>query len=266
VVSSSANSGAFSSLRRLFAAKALVIAEHNGSAPNGATLSAITAAAQLSKDSKVTVLFAGSTADNAAKVGSSLNGVSNVLVAKNAGFDNPIAEKYAPLIASLQKEHNFTHIVAPSTTFGKNILPRVAATLDVSPITDVVAIQEENTFKKPIYAGNAIATVKSNDPVKLLTVRGTAFAKAAAGGSSAPVSEVSTAPVQDDRVQYLGSEIAKSDRPELTAASIVVSGGRALKSKENFKIIETLADAFGAAGLCCFFSFVGGVSLKGLDQ
>jgi electron transfer flavoprotein alpha subunit len=233
-------------LLRLFASKALVVGEHNGTAINGSTLSAITAASKLS-EGKVTLLLLGSNADGAAKSGATLQGVEKVLLARS--FDHPVAETLTPLVASLQKEHNFSHIVAPSTSFGKNFIPRLGANLDSSPISDVIEIKSEDTFKRPIYAGNAIATVKSNDKIKLMTVRGTAFAKAVAGSSTAPISEVAPVAGSEDLSKWEGAEIAKADRPELTAAPIVVSGGRALGSKEKFKIIEDLADTFGAAGM-----------------
>jgi len=231
--------------RRFFAAKALVVGEHSNGALNGATLSAISAGSKLGEGGKVTLLLVGSNADAAAKAAASVAGVEKVLVAKS--LDHALAEAVAPLIANVQKENKFTHILAPASSFGKNVLPRVGAELDASPITDVIEIKSEDTFKRPIYAGNAIATVKSSDSVKLITVRGTAFPKAAEGqASAAPIAEVA-APAAPDTVSFEGSEIAKSDRPELTSASIVVSGGRALKSKENFAIIESLADAFGGA-------------------
>ena len=159
------------------------------------------------------------------------------------------AENMTTLLLQLQKAHNFSHIVGVSSNSGKNVLPRVAAKLDVAPLSDVVAVKDADTFERPMYAGNVIATIKSSDPVKVLTVRATAFAKAGArSGAAAPIeAHAATGALDAGRATFVAEELAKSERPDLTAASVVVSGGRALKSGENFKLLYALADKLGAA-------------------
>lgn len=221
----------------------LVYAEHDNASLKKATLSTVTAASQMGSD--VHVLVAGSgcqaVADEAAKVA----GVSKVLLADNAAYEHQLAENIALLVKDLAA--NYSHIVAPATTTGKNFMPRVAALLDVSMVSDITAVVDANTFDRPIYAGNATATVKSSEDKIVVTVRTTAFDAAAAEGGSASVEAVSD--VQDaGKSSFVGEELAESDRPELTSADIVVSGGRALASGENFeKYIEPLADKLGAA-------------------
>lgn len=220
----------------------LVYAEHDNASLKDATLAVVTAAAQLGE---VHVLVAGqgcaAVADQAAKVA----GVAKVLLADDAAYANQLAENVAPLVAGLMA--NYDAFLAPATAHGKNIAPRVAASLDVMQISDILSVESADTFTRPIYAGNAIATVQSVDAKKVITVRGTAFAKADASGGSASVEAVSGA--GDAGISsFAGAEIAKLERPELTSAKIIVSGGRALKDSETFKqVIFPLADKLGAA-------------------
>lgn len=176
-----------------------------------------------------------------------IDGVTKVLVAESDAFIGFIPEALTPLILAAQKQFNFTHIVAGASAFGKSLLPRVAAKLDVSPISDVIAIKSADTFVRTIYAGNAIMTLKCNDAIKILTVRGTNFEAAAEGSATAPIENGPTGEYKTDMATFVSQEITKSDRPELTAASVIVSGGRGLKSGDNFKILYDLADKFGGA-------------------
>lgn len=220
----------------------LVIAEHDNSTLKGATLNAVTAATQMGGDLHVLVAGAGcgAVAEEAAKVA----GVSKVLVADAAAYEHQLAENMSKLVAELGKD--YSHIVAPATTTGKNFLPRVSALLDVAQISEITAVESENTFQRPIYAGNAIATVESLDSIKVITVRGTAFDAAATEGGSAAVEAVGT--VHDAGISsFVGEEVAVSDRPELTAAKVVISGGRGMGNGENFSMLETIADKLGAA-------------------
>ncbi len=221
----------------------LVIAEHDNKALNGATLNVVAAAQKIGGD--ITVLVAGSGAQAVADQAAKVAGVSKVLLADDAAYANQLAENVAKLVAELGK--GYSHILAASTTTGKNILPRAAALLDVSMITDIVAVESGNTFKRPIYAGNAIATVQSDEAIIVGTVRGTAFDPVAAEGGSAAVEVVSEA--KDAGIsKFVSEEIVKSERPELTAARIVVSGGRGVGSGENYhKVLDPLADKLGAA-------------------
>lgn len=221
----------------------LVYAEHDNTELKSATLSTITAATKI--DSDVHVLVAGANARAVADSAAQVAGVSKVLLADNAAFANQLAENVAPLVVELAG--GYTHIIAPATTTGKNFLPRVAALLDVSMVSDITAVIDAKTFERPIYAGNAIATVQTSEDKVVLSVRGTAFDAAAATGGSAAVESVS-AGSDAGKSTFVKEELAKSDRPELTSANIVVSGGRALASGENFtKYIEPLADKLGAA-------------------
>ena len=221
----------------------LVIAEHDNKALNGATLNVVAAAQKIGGD--ITVLVAGSGTQAVADAAAKVAGVSKVLLADDAAYANQLAENVAKLVAELGK--GYTHILAASTTTGKNILPRAAALLDSSMITDVIAVEGPKTFKRPIYAGNAIATVESAESVVLATVRGTAFDPVAAEGGSAAVEAV--AATGDAGIsKFVSEEIVKSERPELTAARIVVSGGRGVGSGENYhKVLDPLADKLGAA-------------------
>ena len=221
----------------------LVIAEHDNKALNGATLNVVAAAQKIGGD--ITVLVAGSGAQAVADQAAKVAGVSKVLLADDAAYANQLAENVAKLVAELGK--GYSHILAASTTTGKNILPRAAALLDVSMITDIVAVDSAKTFKRPIYAGNAIATVESSEAIVVGTVRGTAFDPVAAEGGSAAV-EAASVTGDAGISKFVSEEIVKSERPELTAARIVVSGGRGVGSGENYhKILDPLADKLGAA-------------------
>lgn len=221
----------------------LVIAEHDNKALNAATLNVVAAAQKIGGD--ITVLVAGSGAQAVADQAAKVAGVSKVLLADDAAYANQLAENVAKLVASIGA--GYSHILAASTTTGKNILPRAAALLDVSMITDIIAVEGPKTFKRPIYAGNAIATVESSESVVVATVRGTAFDPVAAEGGAASV-EAATATGDAGISKFINEEIVKSERPELTAARIVVSGGRGVGSGENYhKILDPLADKLGAA-------------------
>jgi electron transfer flavoprotein alpha subunit len=220
---------------------ALVIAEHDNASLKGSTLNTVTAAAQCGGD--VHILIAGHNCGAAAEAASKVAGVSKVLVADAAQFAEGLAENIAEQALALAKA--YSHILAPATAYGKNILPRVAAKLDVGQISEITKVDSPDTFERPIYAGNAIATVQSTDPIKVITVRTTGFDAAATGGSAA-VENVT--PVADSgKSAFVSREVAKSDRPELTAAKVIVSGGRGMGSGDNFKILEPLADRLGAA-------------------
>lgn len=222
----------------------LVIAEHSNSSLRPSTLNAITAAQKLGSD--IAVLVAGSGVHAVAEELSKCAGVTKVIIADKSELEHQLPENTATFIATFAK--SFTHIIAPATAFGKNLLPRLAALLDTQMISDVLEIISADTFKRPVYAGNAIATVQSSDGLKLLTVRTTAFDPASTSGGSALIENIDTASVTaPDKAKFVSAELTKSARPELTAAKVVVSGGRALGSKENFAIIEQLADKLGAA-------------------
>jgi electron transfer flavoprotein alpha subunit len=222
--------------------KTLVLVEHEGGQIKDATLSAVTAAAKLGE---VHLLVAGANAGPVAEQAAKIAGVGKVHVADGAQFEHGLAENVAPLAAELMGHHDA--FLAPATTTGKNVAPRVAALLDVMQISDILSVEDENTFTRPIYAGNAIATVRSNDPKKVITVRGTAFDKAPAEGGSGTVEAVSGG-ADAGLSRFVGQEVAHSERPELTSASIIVSGGRALASAEQFHaLIDPLADKLGAA-------------------
>ena len=221
---------------------ALVLAEHDNSTLKDATLAAVTAAGQLGGE--VHILVAGSNAQGAADAAAKVAGVTKVLLADDPAYANALAENVAPLAAGLMA--NYDAFVAPATSRGKNIAPRVAAALDVGQISEILSVEGPDTFTRPIYAGNAIATVKSSDAKIVLTVRGTAFAKAASEGGSATIETVG-GPGDAGISTFVGAELTESARPELTAAKIIVSGGRALGSGEKFHdIMEPLADALGA--------------------
>ncbi len=222
---------------------ALVIAEHDNASIKGATLNTVTAAAQAGGD--VHVLVAGSNAGAAAAAAAQIAGVSKVIHADSAAFEHGLAENVAAQVLAIAGA--YSHIVFPATASGKNIAPRVAAKLDVGQVSDITKVVSADTFERPIYAGNAIATVQATDAVKVLTVRTTGFDPAAATGGSAAVETVAAA-ATSAAVTFVGSEIAKNDRPELTAAKIIVSGGRALGSSEKFtEVMTPLADKLGAA-------------------
>mmetsp|Transcript_23216 Transcript_23216/g.60744 ORF Transcript_23216/g.60744 Transcript_23216/m.60744 type:complete len:332 (+) Transcript_23216:43-1038(+) len=223
-------------------ASSLVLAEHDGATLSDATRSAINAASQLGD---VAVLVCGSEADTAAAAAGKTAGVSKVLYSKtdSAGF---IPETIAPVVLASQSQFNFSHIIAGASAVGKNVLPRVAAKLDVSMVSEVTSIESEDTFTRLIYAGNAVCKVKSNDAVKIMTVRPTNFDPAATDGGAGDTADVEAAPAQD-MSSFVGQELSKSDRPSLTAASTVVAGGRGLKDGDNFEMLNTMADKLGAA-------------------
>ncbi|MFZ5556037.1 MAG: electron transfer flavoprotein subunit alpha/FixB family protein [Pseudomonadota bacterium] len=221
---------------------ALVLAEHDNVALKSATLHAVTAATQLS--SEVHLLVAGGGCRSVAEAAAKIAGVAKVLLADADAVKDELAENLAPLLVKLAP--NYTHLLAPATAFGKNVMPRVAALLDVAQVSDTIAIKSPDTFVRPIYAGNALATVQSADAIKVLTVRTTAFDAAAAEGGSAAV-ETIDAPADAGVSKVVGRELTRSARPELTSARVVVSGGRGLGSAENFKLLEQLADRLNAA-------------------
>ncbi|MFI8479010.1 electron transfer flavoprotein subunit alpha/FixB family protein [Pseudomonas sp. NPDC078700] len=220
----------------------LVVAEHTNDALAAATLNTIAAAQAIGGD--IHVLVAGSGCGAAAEAAGKVAGVSKVLVADNAAFAHQLPENVAPLIAELGA--GYSHILAAATTNGKNFLPRVAAQLDVDQISEIIAVESPDTFKRPIYAGNAIATVQSSAAIKVITVRSTGFDPVAAEGGSAAVEAVS-AGADSGKSAFVGEELAKSDRPELTAAKIVISGGRGMQNGDNFKHLYAVADKLGAA-------------------
>lgn len=220
---------------------ALVIAEHDNASLKGSTLNTIAAAAQCGSD--VHVLVAGHQCAAVAAAAAQIAGVAKVLVADAPQFEHGLAENVAAQVLAIASA--YTHILAPATAFGKNIAPRVAAKLDVSQISEITKVDAPDTFERPIYAGNAIATVQSSDAIKVITVRTTGFDAAGTGGAAATEN---LTPVADaGKSAFVSREFAKSDRPELTAAKIIVSGGRGMGSGENFKILEPLADKLGAA-------------------
>ena len=220
----------------------LVIAEHDNSSLNVATLNAVTAAQAIGGD--IDILVAGTGCQDAAAQAAQVAGINKVLVADNEAYANSLAENVAPLIAEVGA--GYSHILATATTTAKNIMPRAAALLDVQAISDISAVVSADTFKRPIYAGNVIASVQSSDAIKVLTVRGTAFDAAAADGGSASVEAVASAH-NAELSSFVGEEVAVSDRPELTAAEIVISGGRGMGNGENFHMLYSIADKLGAA-------------------
>jgi len=225
-------------------ASTLVLADHENNQNLGAgTLSAITAASKLGD---VNVLVAGSGCEGVAKQAAAVAGVSKVFVADKPSYGRMLPENVAPLVVDVAKANGITHVLAAATASGKSIIPRAAALLDVSPVSDILSVESENSFVRPIYAGNALATVESGDAVKLLTVRTTAFEKAAAEGGSGEVVAVDN-DSNAELSQWMSEELSQSDRPELGGARVVVSGGRGLKSGDNFELLYNLADKMGAA-------------------
>lgn len=220
----------------------LVIAEHDNAALKAATLNAVSAAAKIGGE--VHILVAGQGAQAVAEAAAKVAGVAKVLLADDAAYAHPLPENVAPLVVTLAK--GYGHVLAAASSEGKNLLPRVAALLDVAAISDITGVVSADTFERPIYAGNAIATVKSADPIKVVTVRTTAFEAAAATGGSATVESIAGTG-DAGSAKFVGQELTKSERPELTQAKIVVSGGRGMQSGENFKLLEALADKLGAA-------------------
>jgi electron transfer flavoprotein alpha subunit len=220
----------------------LVIAEHNNQHLNPASLSALSAATQLGDS--IDLLIAGNNCQTVADQASNIPVINKVFIADNSVYKNFLAENMAPLIADIAE--GYSHILATATTTAKNIMPRVAALMDVQAISDISAVISEDTFKRPIYAGNLIATVQSLDSVKVITVRGTAFESVSAEGGSAPIEAINLA--QDKEISaFVSEQLAQSDRPELTAASIIISGGRGMASGDNFEMLYKIADKLGAA-------------------
>jgi electron transfer flavoprotein alpha subunit len=220
----------------------LVVAEHDNASIKPSTLNTVAAAGKIGGE--VAVLVAGSGCDGAAQAAAKIAGVAKVLVADAPHFAHPLAENLAPLVTALAK--GYSHVLAPATTFGKNLLPRVAALLDVQQISEITAVISPDTFERPFYAGNAIATVQSKDPIKVVTVRTTGFDAAPASGGSAGIEKID-AGADAGLSSFVGQELSKSDRPELTTAKIIISGGRGMQSGDNFKLLEAVADKLGAA-------------------
>jgi electron transfer flavoprotein alpha subunit len=220
----------------------LVVAEHDNTALKPVTLNVIAAAKKLGGD--LDVLVAGAGCKSVAEQAAAIGGVNKVLLADNPAYGHQLAENVALLVVEIGK--NYSHVLTGHTTAGKNFLPRVAALLNVAQISDIIAVEGQDTFKRPIYAGNGIATIKSNDPIKVLSVRGTAFDPAAATGGAASIENVAN--VHDAGLSsFVSEQIVKSERPELTAAKVVISGGRGMQNGENFKLLDGIADKLGAA-------------------
>jgi electron transfer flavoprotein alpha subunit len=220
----------------------LIVADHDNATLKSATLHAVTAAQKIGGD--IHIVVTGSGARPAAEAAAKIAGVTKVLLADAPALEHQPAETVAPLIAGLAKA--YSHVLATATSAGKNLLPRVAALLDVQQISDITAVDSADTFERPIYAGNAIATVQSSDPIKVITVRGAGFDAAPAEGGSATIESID-AGADAGLSSFVGQELTKSERPELTSARIIISGGRAMGSSENFKILEGIADHLGAA-------------------
>lgn len=219
----------------------LVIAEHDNSSLKPATLNAVSAAKAIGGE--ISILLAGASCQEPAAAAAALAGVTRVIVADNAVYEHQLPENVAPLVAQLAAD--YSHVLAPATTTGKNLMPRVAALLDVAQISDIVEVKSADTFVRPIYAGNAMATVQSSDAIKVITVRITAFDDAEAGGSAAI--EACDIVITQDVASFVGEQLSVSERPELTAASIIISGGRGMQNGENFILLEKVADKLGAA-------------------
>ena len=220
----------------------LVLADHDNGQLAGATLNTVTAASQIGGD--IHILVAGDASGDVANAAAAVAGVAKVLVASDESLGHGIAENVAPLIQEMASV--YSHLLAPATTTGKNIMPRVAALLDVMQISDIVQVVDANTFQRPIYAGNALATVTTDEAIKIVTVRSTAFEAAAADGGSASI-EDATAGSDAGLSSYVKSELSSSERPELTSAPIVISGGRGMQDGSNFAMLEKVADKLGAA-------------------
>jgi len=244
LLNSSSSSSASPLLSRLNST--LVIAEHDNAALTPVTLNAISAAKKIGGD--VTCIVAGESCAGAVAALSKIEGVSRILIAEHGVFKGFLPEAMTPLLVESQKQFGFSHIAVGASAFGKNLLPRVAAKLDVAPISDIISVESPDTFVRTIYAGNAICTVKSLDAIKLFSVRGTAFAPAEEGAGAAAASDaVDASGVSNGLTSYVGAELTKSDRPDLTSAKTVVSGGRGMKNGENFQMLYDLADKMNAA-------------------
>ena len=220
----------------------LVIAEHDNTNLKGSTLNTLAAAGNLTGD--IHVLIAGSGIESVLSESQTLDGVSKVISCDNETYANFIAEDLSELILSISE--SYSHILAPATTFGKNLMPRVSAKLDSQQISDIISVESDDTFKRPIYAGSCIAKVKSNDSIKVITVRSTAFDAVGKNNSGVEVESVNSLPSLGIS-SFVSEELAKSDRPELTAANIVISGGRGMQSGDNFHLLDSIADKLGAA-------------------
>ena len=220
----------------------LVIAEHDNTNLKGATLNTVAAAKEIG--SEISLLVAGLNISSVIDEAQQLNGVTKILSCDDTLYENSLAEEVSNLVLSIADD--FSYILAPATTFGKNLLPRISAKLDVQQISDIISVESEDTFKRPIYAGSCIATVKTNDSVKLITVRSTAFDPVALDNSAIPVESID-ASSSANISEFVSEELAKSDRPELTSANIVISGGRGMQSGDNFHLLDSIADKLGAA-------------------
>jgi electron transfer flavoprotein alpha subunit len=220
----------------------LILTEHENGLMNSATLNSVSAAIEIGGD--IHLLVAGDASGNVAKQAAAISGVAKVLVADDSAYIHGLAENIAPLVVELAK--GYSHVLAPATTSGKNIMPRVAALLDVMQISDIIEVIDANSFKRPIYAGNALSTVSSGEPVKVITVRSTAFEAASTHGGSATIEAVASNG-ETGLSSYVKSELSSSERPELTSASIVISGGRGMQDGANFAMLEKIADKLGAA-------------------
>jgi len=220
----------------------LVIAEHDNQNLKSSTLNTITAAKKLNDDIHLLVL--GKNIDNLITNSKSIHQVTKILKCDHEKLENPIPEIMAPIISNISK--NYTHILAPASTFGKNLLPRLSASLDITQISDVIEIKNNNTFVRPIYAGNAISTVETNQQINLLTIRPTAFDKCEESGGNASTEEVQFLD-SETHTKFIGREVSKSDRPDLGNARVVVSGGRGMENSDNFKLLYDLADKLNAA-------------------
>jgi len=222
---------------------ALVVAEHDNRALRPATLNAVAAASEIAAP-EVDILIAGKDCRSVAEAAAKIAGARKVLLADDAAYEHALAENVAPLVVGLAQ--NYSHLLATATTSGKNLMPRVAAMLDVMQISDISAVVSPDTFVRPIYAGNALATVQSKDPIKVVTARGTAFPPVEATGGTAAIEPVQTTGTTG-LSEFVGAELSKSERPELTSARIVISGGRGMQSGDNFHLLEKVADKLGAA-------------------
>lgn len=220
----------------------LVIAEHDNSALKGSTLNTVAAATNISGD--ITLMVAGHNIDSVIDEAKTIDSIANILKCDDELYSNAIAEDLSSLV--LSNCEGFTHILAPSSTFGKNLMPRISAKLDAQQISDIISVESDDTFKRPIYAGSCIATVKSNDSVKVITVRTTAFDAVTLSNENVNVEEISSNNPKGIS-KFVSEELAQSDRPELTAANIVISGGRGMQSGDNFHLLDSIADKLGAA-------------------
>jgi len=223
----------------------LVIAEHNNEKLNPATLNAITAAKAVGGE--ISCLVAGTGCSSVAQEVANVPGISKILVAEDPVFNGFLPEKLTPLLKASQDQFKFSHIIAGASAFSRSVLPRLAAQLDVSPISDIIGVKDQDTFVRTIYAGNAVMTLRSKDSVKIITVRTTAFEPAAVSGGSGAVEALAIPGGLPESSAFIGAELSKSDRPDLGSASVVVSGGRGMKSGDNFQMLYDLADKLGAA-------------------